>query len=64
MHLVLVSQVQLLLSYAQSDTRRAIRLTALLELLSFVSEVPHTWTADMVQVSTYIVVSYYSIAVS
>ena len=44
-------QVQLLLCYAQSDTRKVIRLMALKELQKLVSEVPHTWTKDMVHVS-------------
>ena len=46
-------QVQLLLCYAQSDTRKVIRRTSLLELLQLAVDVPHTWTADMIQVCVF-----------
>lgn len=42
-------QVKLLLSYAQSDSRRAVRLTALQQLHQLASRVPHTWSREMIQ---------------
>lgn len=42
-------QVILLLDYAQSDARRAVRFAALRELHSLATAVPHTWTPELLQ---------------
>lgn len=43
-------QVKLLLYYASGDARLSVRLKAYRELLQLASQVPHTWTQDIVQV--------------
>ena len=50
MAISLLSQVRLLLTYAQSDSRKVVRLTVLRELHHMASEVPHTWTKEMIEV--------------
>ena len=42
--------MKLLLSYAQSDSRKAVRMVALRELHQLATKVPHTWTKEMVEV--------------
>ena len=43
-------QVKLLLTYAQSESRRAVRVVALRQLYQLATRVPHTWTKEMVEV--------------
>ena len=38
------------MSYAQADSRKMVRFTALGELLHTASKVPHTWTKEMIEV--------------